>query len=201
MKTFELSIDREIQFMIKYQLTPDEFFLMKLIFFAQEGQDKYISQFANECGFEKPIREILTSLQNKGVINKSYVIPQAGEVFNPQDVDFNKNVLNQFFQHSQDLGMELFEAYPPFTIINGKTFSLRNISKNFKDLDDMCWQYGKMIKFNQQKHEEIMELLEFGKDNNLIHSGISDFILSQGWMALQVYKDEDMGTYNNMEMV
>ena len=52
MKTFELSIDREIQFMIKYQLTPDEFFLMKLIFFAQEGQDKYISQFANECGFE-----------------------------------------------------------------------------------------------------------------------------------------------------
>ena len=201
MKTFELSIDREIQFMIKYQLTPDEFFLMKLIFFAQEGQDQYISQFANECGFEKPIREILTSLQNKGVINKSYVIPQAGEVFNPQDVDFNKNVLNQFFQHSQDLGMELFEAYPPFTVINGKTFSLRNISKNFRDLDDMCWQYGKVIKFNQQKHEEIMELLEFGKENNLIHSGISDFILSQGWMALQVYKDEDMGVMNTNELL
>ena len=201
MKTFELSIDREIQFMIKYQLTPDEFFLMRLIFFAQEGQDKYISQFANECGFEKPIREILTSLQNKGVINKSYVIPQAGEVFNPQDVDFNKNVLNQFLQHSQDLGMELFEAYPPFTIINGKTFSLRNISKNFKDLDDMCWQYGKVIKFNQQKHDEIMKLLEFGKENNLIHSGISDFILSQGWLALQVYKDEDMGVMNTNELL
>ena len=201
MKTFELSIDREIQFMIKYQLTPDEFFLMKLIFFAQEGQEKYISQFANECGFEKPIREILTSLQNKGVINKSYVIPQAGEVFNPQDVDFNKTVLNQFFQHSQDLGMELFEAYPPFTIINGKTFSLRNISKNFKDLDDMCWNYGRAIRFNQQKHEEIMELLEFGKENNLIHSGISDFILSQGWMALQVYKDEDMGVMNTNELL
>lgn len=201
MKNFELSIDREIQFMIKYQLTPDEFFLMKLIFFAQEGQDKYISQFANECRFEKPIREILTSLQDKGVINKSYVIPQTGEVFNPQDVDFNKNVLNQFFQHSQDLGMELFEAYPPFTIINGKTFSLRNISKNFKDFDDMAWNYGKAIRFDQNKHEEIMELLEFGKENNLIHSGISDFILSRGWLALQVYKDEDMGTYNNMEMV
>jgi hypothetical protein len=200
-KTFELSIDREIQFMIKYQLTPDEFFLMKLIFFAQEGQEQYISQFANECGFERSIREILTSLQNKGVINKSYVIPPAGEVFNPQDVDFNKNVLNQFFQHSQDLGMELFESYPPFTIINGKTFSLRNISKNFKDLDDMCWQYGKMIRFNQQKHEEIMELLEFGKENNLIHSGISDFILSQGWMALQVYKDEDMGVMNTNELL
>ena len=201
MKTYELSIDREIQFMIKYQLTPDEFFLIRLIFYAQEGQDKYISQFVNECGFEKPIREILNSLRDKGIINKSYVIPQAGEIFNPQDVDFNKNVLNQFFQHSQDLGMELFEAYPPFTIINGKTFSLRNISKNFKDLDDMCWNYGKSIRFNQQKHEEIMELLEFGKENNLIHSGISDFILSQGWMALQVYKDEDMGVMNTNELL
>ena len=117
-----------------------------------------------ECGFERSIREILTSLQNKGVINKSYVIPQAGEVFNPQDVDFNKNVLNQFFQHSQDLGMELFEAYPAYTNINGRTFSLRNITKNFKDLDDMCWQYGRMIKFDQRKHEEILELLEYAKE-------------------------------------
>jgi hypothetical protein len=65
----------------------------------------------------------------------------------------------------------------------------------------MCWQYGKMIRFNQQKHEEIMELLEFGKENNLIHSGISDFILSQGWMALQVYKDEDMGVMNTNELL
>ena len=137
----EMSIDREIQFMIKYQLTADELFLMRLIFFAQEGQDKYISQFANECGFEKPIREILISLQNKGVINKSYVIPQAGEIFNPQDVDFNKEVLDQYLQHSTDMGMELFEAYPAYTNISGRTFSLRNISKNFRNLDDMCWHW------------------------------------------------------------
>jgi hypothetical protein len=35
----------------------------------------------------------------------------------------------------------------------------------------------------------------------LIHSGISDFILSQGWMALQVYKDEDMGVMNTNELL
>ena len=46
-----------------------------------------------------------------------------------------------------------------------------------------------------------MELLEFGKENNLIHSGISDFILSQGWTALQVYKDEDMGIMNTNELL
>jgi hypothetical protein len=86
--------------------------------------------------------------------------------------------------------MELFEAYPVCTNINGRTFSLRNITKNFKDLDDMCWQYGRMIKFDQRKHEEILELLEYAKENDLIHSGICDFILSQGWLALELYRDE-----------
>lgn len=187
--------------MIKYQLTADELFTIRLIFYAQEGQEQYLNTFFSECALEKPLRDILISLQNKGIINKSYNVPESGEVFKSQDVDFNKTVLSQFLQHSQDLGMELFEAYPPFTIINGKTFSLRNIAKSFKDLDDMAWQYGRMIKFDQKKHEEIMELLEFGKENNLIHSGISDFILSQGWLALQVYKDEDMGIMNTNELL
>ena len=60
--------------------------------------------------------------------------------------------------------MELFEAYPAYTNINGRTFSLRNITKSFKDLDDMCWKYGRMIKFDQRKHEEILELLEYAKE-------------------------------------
>lgn len=201
MKQFELSIDREIKFMIKYQLTADELFVIKLIFYALEGHDEYIKTFFNECQLEKPLKQILQSLQDKGIINKSYKIPEEGKVFNPQDVDFNKTVMNQFMQHSQDMGMELFEAYPPFTSINGKTFSLRNITKNFKDLDDMCWQYGRMIKFDQKKHEEILQLVEYAKENNLIHSGICDFILSQGWLALEVYQDEGLGYYDNSTLI
>jgi hypothetical protein len=58
-----------------------------------------------------------------------------------------------------------------------------------------------MIKFNQQKHEEILELLEYGKENDLIHSGIGDFILSQGWLALETYRDEGLGYYDNTTLI
>ena len=37
MKNLELSIDREIEFMIKYQLTADELFFMKLIVLVPGG--------------------------------------------------------------------------------------------------------------------------------------------------------------------
>lgn len=186
----EMSIDREIQFMIKYQLTADELFLMRLIFFAQEGKEQYLSSFFSGCALGDSVQNLLVSLQNKGVINKSYVIPQAGEVFNPQDVDFNKEVLDQYLQHSTDMGMELLEAYPAYTNISGRTFSLRNISKNFRNLDDMCWHYGCAIKFDRKKHEEILDLLEYGKAENLIHSGLADFIISHGWLAIDAYKNE-----------
>ena len=201
MKQFELSIDREIKYMIKYQLTADELFVLKLIFFAQEGHSEYITTFFTECQLERPLREILASLQTKGIINKSYTIPEEGTVFKAEDVDLNKTSVNQFLQHSIDLGMELFEAYPAYTNINGRTFSLRNITKNFKDLDDMCWQYGRMIKFDQKRHEDILELLEYAKENDLIHSGICDFILSQGWLALELYRDEGMGYFDNTTLI
>lgn len=201
MKQFELSIDREIKYMIKYQLTADELFVLRLIFYAQEGHSEYLTTFFTECQLGLSLREILASLQTKGIINKSYTIPAEGAVFQADDVDLNKNAVNQFFQHSIDLGMELFEAYPAYTNINGRTFSLRNITKNFKDLDDMCWQYGRMIKFDQRKHEEILELLEYAKENDLIHSGICDFILSQGWLALELYRDEGMGYFDNTTLI
>lgn len=192
MKRQEMSIDREIKFMIKYQLTADELFVLRLIFYAQEGHDEYISMFFTECQLSFSLKTILASLQSKGIINKSYVIPEEGTVFKPQDVEFNKDAVGQFLQHSIGMGMELFEAYPAYTIIQGRNFSLRNITKHFRDLDDMCWQYGRIIKFDRKKHEEIMELLAFGKENNLIHSGISDFILSHGWLALEAYRNEGL---------
>ena len=48
MKNLELSIDREIQFMIKYQLTADELFFMKLIFYAQEDHEEYLHEFFSQ---------------------------------------------------------------------------------------------------------------------------------------------------------
>lgn len=201
MHNFELSLDRELDFMIKYGLTADELCLVKLIFLAQEGHDEYIIRFFRDCSLGKPILDLLTSLQQKGVINKSYTIPQQGTVFEPKDVEFNKQVTKGFLQHSEDMGMELFQAYPPMTVINGKTFSLRNIAKFYKSFDDFCFDYGKSIKFDPNKHQEILDILEWAKENNLVNSGIGDFIISRKWIDYEEMKDGGMGTFNTNELI
>lgn len=201
MKKCELSIEREIQFMIKYQLTADEFFLFKLIFLAQDGQEEYLSMFFTQDQLGKEVRDLLCSLQEKGIINKSYSIPEKGIVFNPNDCTLNKKVLTEYYKHSEDLGMELFEHYPLYTIINGRTFSLRNIGKVFKSFDEFCMTYAKSIKFNPAEHQRILELLDFAKENNLIHNGICDFVLSRQWDTLEIIKDQDFGTFNTMELI
>lgn len=197
----EISIDRELQFMIKYQLTPEEYLLLELLFLAQNEHEEYLTAFYSQGQYDHKILDLLQALKEKEIINKSYVIPEEGTIFNPQDVELNKRVLNQYIQHSQDLGMDLFQNYPPFTTINGKTFSLRNIAKNFKSFDDFCFEYGKTIKFDIDKHREIMDLLEYGKENNLIHSGICDFVISRQWETLDALKDGNLGTFNTNELI
>ena len=45
MKYIELSFDREIELMIKYQIFPEELLFIKLVFLAQEGHPEYLSKY------------------------------------------------------------------------------------------------------------------------------------------------------------
>lgn len=197
----EISIEREIQFMLKYSLTPEEYFLMRLIFLSQNDHDEYLSLFYSQGEYDKPVRELLISLQDKGIIVKDYKIPSQGQPFEAKDVILNKNFIKSYLQHSQALGMELFEHYPLFTTINGRQFSLRNIAKSFKTFDDFCYEYGKAIKFNPQKHQEILDLLDYAKENNLIQSGICDFVISRQWLTIEALKDGGYGTFETVEFI
>lgn len=199
MINLELSIDREIDFMIRYGLTPDELFLIKLIWYAQDGHNEYLSEYFSENQLTLELRDVLISLQKKGIINKTYEVPQKGSILNPQDVDFNKNVVNSFLKHSQTLGMELFEAYPAFTVINGRTFSLRNVAKHYKSLDEFCFDYGRAVKFNPEIHKQVLELLEWAKENGHISNGIADFVISHQWDVLQEMKDGGVTVFDTLE--
>lgn len=194
------SLDNELNLMIKYELTDQELIIIKLIFLAQENRKEYlIKYFSNKD--KSILREILISLQNKGIILKSYKIPNKGESFIPEDVEFNKNFIRAWLQHSNDLGMELFSKYPSFTIINGRSYSIKNITKVFKSLEDFCFAYGKAIKFNQEKHEEVLELLEYAKSTNYIHFNICEFVISQKWEEIKQLKDGGENLFNTSELL
>lgn len=198
MKSLELNLEREIDFMIKYQLSADELFTMRLILYAQDNHEEFLSKYFSQCK-EINLKNVLETLKRKGLINKTYIIPETGIKFNPRDVEFNKNILKDYIRHSEELGMELFLNYPAFTNINGKTFSLRNITKLYKSIDEMCFAYGKEINFDPKRHEKVMELLDWAKENNQIHSGICDFIASRKWLDYEQIKDEGSIIFDTSE--
>lgn len=202
MKQIELSIDRELDFMIKYQLFPEELLIVKFIFLAQEDHPEYLNKYFSQMPLKGAPRDTLLALQEKGIINKSYKIPEKGATFNPRDVDFNKIFLKSYIQHSGDMGMELFMSYPSFVNINGRQCSLKNISKMYKGMDDFCFAYGKAIKFDPIMHNKILELLEFAKENNLLHYGIVEFISSMKWLEIEELKSSDnLNGYQNSELL
>lgn len=201
MKYIELSFDREIDLMIKYQVYAEELLFIKLVFLAQEGHAEYLSKYFSQMPLKGAPRDTMLSLQEKGVINKSYKVPEKGQTFNPLDIEFNKNFMKSYLQHSYDMGMELFMKYPNFIIINSKQFSLKNIAKVFKSIDDFAFAYGKAIQFNIDKHNEILELLDWAKEVNILNYGIVEFITSLKWNEIKELKDSGLTTFNTSELL
>lgn len=194
------SLDNELDLMIKYDLSEQELMIIKLIFLAQENKKEYLIKYFTHKD-HSILKDVLISLQDKGIILKSYKIPNKGDNFIPEDVDFNKVFLKNYLQYSNDLGMELFQNYPAFTVINGRTFSLKNITKVFKSLEDFCFTYGKSIKFNLEKHEEVMELLEYAKSTNFINFNICEFVVSQKWEEIKILREGGELMFNTSELL
>lgn len=66
---------------------------------------------------------------------------------------------------------------------------MKNISKHWHSIDDFFFTYSSTIKHNPNKHAEVMELLRWGKQNDLIKGGISDFVISHQWETLKEIRD------------
>lgn len=176
---------------------------IKMVFLAQEGHSEYLNKYFTQMTLDGAPRDTLVSLQNKGIINQSYKIPEKGSNLNPLDIEFNKTFIKSYLQHSHDMGMELFMIYPSSIVIKQRTYSLRNIAKHYKSLEDFAFSYGKTIKFDINKHNQVLELLEWGKNNNLITCGIVEFVVSQKWIELQEWKESGnvIGEIDNIALL
>lgn len=193
-----MTLEEEISLLDKYRLTSSELFLIRVLLILQEdGQEQlfanYIKTF-KAAGIN--LRNMLVKLQEKGVILASYKIPKEGEEFNPYDISINKNFIKNLYKCSFELGKELFEEYPQFNTINGALVSLRGVSKHFNSLEDAYFKYSKYIKWNIDKHNEIIELVRWGKEHNLICQSLSSFIINNAWNDLASMKEGDTMNIN-----
>lgn len=192
-------IDQDLAIIEQYRLTPTELFIINLIFLTQEGyEESYLARFLKIPENKELFRPTLVELQNKGIIIKSWKIPEKGQKFDPMEIPFNKNFFKTYWKASFELGKELFETYPMFTNINGVTVSLRGFSKRFNSLEDMYRFYGKTIGWNAEKHREIIDLIKWEQDNNIgfLRMSISSFIVENKWNELKALKDGNIVNVN-----
>lgn len=158
----------ELSIMEQYQLNPTEYFVIKLIFMVQEGyKESYLLKYLNIKGNRDNFRETLYSLQDKGIILKSWKIPEKGSKFDPLEIPINKAFFKNLFRASLELGKQLFEAYPMFVNINGFTYSLRSFAKKFDTIEDFFRFYGKTIHWDLDLHNKILDLIKWEQDNNI----------------------------------
>ena len=205
MKKFNYSIDDDIAFQEKYQITPTELFVLKIILLLQEDtqDEEYLKRFLQISDNKECFRDTLQSLQNKGLILKSYKIPNKGETFNPYDIAINKVLIKNMHKASFDLGQELMEVYPRYGMINGGMVPLHGVSKRFGSREDFYRFYSKIINWNPETHNKIIELIKWEQANNIgfLNMTVLSFVIDHRWEALQDIKDGKLSnvTFNTIE--
>lgn len=158
---------------------------MTLLARDEENHSEYLAKwFAN--GGKDRLRELFNSLKEKGIILKSY----NAESYVPNDIQFNKNFIKNWYKQSGEMGQELFDSYPGFVEVKGKLYSLKNISKKFYSLDEFYFYYSATIGHNPEKHREVMDILAWAKEKNLINFGILEFCASRKWEMFKEMREK-----------
>ena len=190
----DLILEHQLIFCEKYSINPSELLLLEILLLAQEGEQPEIVNiyFTSRMCARGNTRELLSGLQDAGVITKAYKIPEKGSAFNPLDVPINKNLVKDFFKCSFEMGKELFENYPMFGLINGEPVGIRSVSKKFDSLEDFYRYYGKSISWKPEKHEYIMELVEWAKDHNLLVTTLANFVIDHKWEELEALRNGEI---------
>ena len=193
-----MTIDEEINFMNNYNISPNELFAIRAILISKEDGDlTYLSKYLSiPESIRGSLHDSLVSLQNRGIILKSYKIPNLGEKFIVEDVEFNKNFVKSLYKASFEMGKELFDNYPQFTTINGNTVMLRSVSKKYNSLEDAYRAYGKAIKWKPEIHNEIIELLNWAKEHDIINCSLANFIVDNKWIDLKALKEGEGSNIN-----
>lgn len=184
-----MELDTILNIMAKYKLTADELLLVYLSYIAcsengnSDQNRKYFVKWYNGGGSER-LRSLFESLKEKGVILKNY----SPQMYDPEEVEFNKNFLKQYYKLSGELGQDLLKHYPKTLYLNGKIIYLDNVTKRFQDYPEFYFWYASTIGHSIEKHKEIIEILEWAKTQDLVSIPVIEFIGSRKWETFKELK-------------
>lgn len=198
-----LDLENQLIWCNTFKITPNDLTLFEILLLLQENDDIELVKSYFELSEESrgSFRESLLKLQNAGLINQSYKIPEKGTTINPYDIPLNKVKTKQFYKNSFELGKDLYENYPLSTIVNGVEYKLRRVSKKFNSLEDAYLKYGKAIGWNPVKHAEIIALIKQGIESNYNFTTLDDFIVDNDWLNLAAISKDGIINNSNMKLL
>lgn len=207
-KLYHTTIEEDLQIMQLYTITAEDLFLIKLLFLAQEDNDRqtYIFTYFFDCKHEGLPLSRLIVFAEKGILEASSV-PEKGQKFVADNIIFQPKFLKEWFVYSHSAGKELMEAYPNYMKTHvGELLPAKNITKTYSSLEAMYTSYSKAIRHSKKVHQKIMVLLDWAIKNNLIKFGIAEFVASRKWESLaQDYSLDQEGlftdTYDNKKVL
>jgi hypothetical protein len=192
-KKLSIEIETQLAVMIKYSLTAEEYFVTQLIFLATEDppHPELLITYFGKAKKDYLGPEILQSLKDKGVLAKSYHIPQAGETFRIADITFDKTFVNEHFKLTLEAGAELKDAYPDFLQGFDRLLPAKNIvTAGYRNEEDFFFAYSKKIKHSRKNHAEVMEILEWAKEQKLLTYGMVEYVTTSKWLDHMKMRDE-----------
>ena len=108
-----LSLEEEIALLNKYNLDSNELLVLRCIVMLQEEKQELL--FHSLMGLHSiDFRNILVSLQNKGIVLKSDKIAEKGQPFDPYSIQLNKNFVKQLYKSLRDIFFILGQIIPVF---------------------------------------------------------------------------------------
>jgi len=194
MTKLKLELNKELDTMIALGISAEEWFFIQLLILLEEGDEDSLYRYFTQAKKDSVPKSTLASLQEKNIISKSYNIPGEGESFDPKKITFSVDFYKKYFKTSGEMGIELLAAYPMFITSGNKSFPMKNIAKHFKSFEDFAFTYAKAIKFNKKTHDEIIQILEWAKENGVIQFSLPEFVISRKWEDLRKIRSGEISS-------
>lgn len=188
----------------KYQIDIYQFWILYLRATNDyENLEKY-SQITHPLSLTK-----IKELEERDLIRElGYTKKGDVDVIDFLDIHVTEKCIETFFKDcnivTEEIGEELFSVYPKFININGtNSVSTKSgdINGVYYDKEKTIELYLKRIKYSEEKHNKIIEVVTWAKTKGHINVAFRNFVHDELWEALIEMKEQEQPTHTKSKSI